>query len=207
MLVLSQAISEDQPQRLPRLFVMDTTGHSQLLLEDYLKGVAWSPDGRTIALDRWDGPQGELNTDNVWLAELTDRATLAHLPAPTARPVPSPTPPLPLPPVDMSPEDVIRRFWAAIDAEDYRTAYAATSTDTRAGQSLAYFRATWECVKSARVLEITPKGDSTGNARTFTTQIAMDLKSGCDGKALPGTVVGLVRETPDGSWLIRAFLD
>ncbi len=102
MLVLSQAISEDQPQRLPRLFVMDTTGHSQLLLEDYLKGVAWSPDGRTIALDRWDGPQGELNTDNVWLAELTDRATLARLPAPTARPVPSPTPPLPLPPVDMS---------------------------------------------------------------------------------------------------------
>ena len=89
MLVLSQAYS-DQPPRPDRLFLMDTAGHSQLLLEEYLHDVAWSPDGRTVALSRWDGPQGELATDDVWLAELTDRATLASLPASTARPFPRP---------------------------------------------------------------------------------------------------------------------
>ena len=95
LLVISQAYS-DQPPRPDRLFLFDTAGHSQLLLEDYLHDVAWSPDGRRMALSRWDGPLGELATDDVWLAELTDRATLASLPAATARPVPSPTPPLAL---------------------------------------------------------------------------------------------------------------
>jgi hypothetical protein len=204
LLVISRAYS-DQPPRPDRLYLFDTAGRSQLLLEAYLHNVAWSPDGRRIALSRWEGPLGGLSTDNVWLADLTDQATLARLPAATATPAPTATPTLLLPPADMAPEDVIRRFWAALEDDDTLTAYAATASDNRARMGLPYFRSDWQCVDQARVLEIAPMGEAAGNERMFTVQVELRVKPDCDGWMQPGPFASLIRETPDGPWLIEGF--
>ena len=204
LLVISRAYS-DQPPRPDRLYLFDTAGHSQLLLEAYLHNVAWSPDGRRIALSRWGGPLGGLTTDTVWLADLTDQAALARLPAATATPAPTATPTLPLPPADMAPEDVISRFWAALEDDDTLTAYAATASDNRARMGLPYFRSDWQCVDQARVLEIAPMGEAAGNERMFTVQVELRVKPDCDGWMQPGPFASLIRETPDGPWLIQGF--
>lgn len=186
-----------------RLYLFDTEGRSQLLLETYLHGVAWSPDERTLALSRWDGPQGELATHNIWLADLTDRATLARLPAFTPAPTPSPTPPLPLPSADLSAEQVIRRFWEAIDARDYRTAWASLASDVRAEHGLAYWQLYWQCIARAQVTDIRLMHDSP--ERMYNVTINLDLLPDCDGLMRPGPFVIVTRETPTGPWLIKSF--
>lgn len=204
LLVISRAYS-DQPPRPDRLYLFDAAGHSQLLLEAYLHNVVWSPDGRRIALSRWDGPLGGLTTDNVWLADLTDQAALARLPAATATPAPTATPALPLPPAGMAPEDVIRRFWTALEDEDYLTAYAATAHDNRARLGLPYFTAHWRCVRRAQVASIEPLDQPCAAQRRYTVWVNVQLKPGCDSWMQPGPFASLTRETPDGPWLIQGF--
>lgn len=189
--------------RPTRLYLFDTAGHGQLLLETYLHGVAWSPNGRTLALSRWDGPQGELATHNIWLADLTDRAALARLPAPTSVPTPSPTPPLPLPSADLSEEQVIRRFWEAIDAHDYRTAWATLTSDARAEHGLAYWRPYWQCIRHAQVADIRLMHDSP--EKMYNVTVNIEPSPDCDGWMRPGPFVVVARETPTGPWLIESF--
>jgi|GEM_PF-5903565 len=204
LLVISRAYS-DQPPRPDRLYLFDTAGHSQLLLEAYLHNAAWSPDGRRIALSRWDGPLGGLATDNVWLADLTDQAALARLPTATATPAPTATPTLPLLPAGMAPEDVIHRFWAALEDDDYLTAYAATASDNQARMGLPYFTAHWRCVRRAQVVSIEPLDQPSLAQRRYTVWVDVQLKPGCDGWMQPGPFASLIRETPEGPWLIEGF--
>jgi len=198
-----------QPARPTRLTLFDTQGTGKVLLETYLTGVAWAPappggGAGSLALGRWDGPQGELAGDDIWLAELTDQATLARLPAPTATPAPSPTPPLPLPAADLAPEDAIRRFWQAIDAHDTRTAWAAQASMVRARQGLATFQVDWQCVEHARVKDIRPmEGDE--RREMFEVQVEVETAAGCSGWMQPGPFTVVVREEPAGPWLIDSL--
>lgn len=187
-----------------RLYLFDTAGHGQLLLETCLHNVAWSPNGRTVALSRWDGPQGELATHNIWLAELTDRATLAQLPAPTPAPTLSPTPPLPLPPADLSEEQVIRRFWEAIDAHDYRTAWATLTSNARAENGLTYWQPYWQCIRHAQVVEIHPM-QGNDQEKMYDVEVNLDPSPDCARWMRPGPFTIVVRETPAGPWLIKSF--
>ncbi len=203
LLVATDAYFHDPP-RPTRLALFDTEGNRQLLLEAYLHDVAWSPDGRTLALSLWDGPQGELATDDIWLADLTDRATAARLPQPSATPSPSPTPPLPLPDADLSPEDVIRRFWQAIDAQDYRTAWAAWTADNRARRGLARFEDYYRCIRAAEVIDVQPAHSVP--EMMFQVNVKIDIDPACDTWMLtPGPFVVMERESPNGPWLIESF--
>jgi len=203
LLVATDAYFNDPPPPT-RLTLFDTEGNRQLLLEAYLHDVAWSPDGRTLALSLWDGPQGELATDNIWLADLTDRATAAQFPQPTATPSPSPAPPLPLPDADLSPEDVIRRFWQAINVQDYRTAWAALTADTRAHFGRPRFEDYYRCVRAAEVIDIQPFDRAPETM--FEVNVKVDIDPACDTwMSTPGAFVIMVRETPAGPWLIESF--
>jgi len=203
LLVSTDAYSNDPP-RPTCLALFDTEGNRQLLLEAYLHDVAWSPDGRTLALSLWDGPQGELATDNIWLADLTDRATAAQFPRPSATPSPSPTPPLPLPDADLSPEEVIRRFWQAINAQDYRTAWAALTADSRAHFGWPRFEDYYRCIRVAEVIDIQPFPRAPETM--FEVNVKVDIDPACETWMLtPGFFVIMVRETPAGPWLIESF--
>jgi len=203
LLVATDAYFHDPP-RPTRLALFDTEGNRQLLLEAYLHDVAWSPDGRTLALSLWDGPQGELATDNIWLAGLTDRATAARLPQPSATPSPSPTPPLPLPDADLSPEDAIRRFWQAINAQDYRTAWAAWTADNRARRGLPRFEDYYRCIRAAEVIDV--QLAHSVPEMMFQVNVKVDIDPACDTWMLaPGPFVVMERESPDGPWLIESF--
>jgi Tol biopolymer transport system component len=203
LLVATDAYSHDPP-RSTRLALFNTEGNRQLLLEAYLHNVAWSADRRTLALSLWDGPQGELATDNVWLADLTDRATAAQLPQPPATPSPSPTPPLPLPDADLSPEDVIRRFWQAINAQDYRTAWAAWTADNRARRGLPRFEDCYRCIRAAEVIDV--QLAHSVPEMMFQVNVKVDIDPACDTWMLtPGPFVVMERESPNGPWLIESF--
>ncbi len=203
LLVATDAYSQDQP-RPTRLTLFDTEGNRQLLLEAYLHDVAWSPDGRTLALSLWDGPQGELATDDIWLASLTDRATAAQFPQPTATPSPSPAPLLPQPDADLSPEDVIQRFWQAINAQNYRTAWATWTADNRAHFGLPRFEDYYRCIRAAEVIDIQPFPRAPETM--FEVNVKVDIDPACDTWTLtPGAFVIMVRETPAGPWLIESF--
>jgi len=211
LLVAVEAYSHQTP-RLTRLLLLDADGSGQrLLLEAYLHDASWSPDGRTLALSRWGGPQGELASHNIWLATLTDRATLAKLPPPTPEPIPTATPPLPLPGANLSPEEVIRRFWEAIDAGDYLAAWACLATQTRARQGLAYFTAEWQCVQEARVVDVRPMPEveiirpMAAECQMFQVKVDLKMTEDCLSGMAPGPFTVLVRETPDGPWLIDSF--
>ena len=188
-----------------RLILFDVAGNRQMVLAAYLHSAAWSPDGRTVALSRWDGPQGEFATHNLWLAQMTDRETLGRLPTPSPGPTPAPTPPLPLPGAELSPEEVIRRYWQAIDDGDYRTAYAALTAEARARQGLASWRYYWQCFRQARVTDIVPmSGDE--RQRMFQVTIDLEVAPECGDWMRPGSFAVLERETPDGPWLIEGFM-
>jgi len=208
LLVAAEAYGHQMP-RPTRLLLLDTDGSAQRqLLEAYLHDASWSPDGRTLALSRWGGPQGELASHNIWLATLTDRATVAELPPPTPEPLPTATPPLPLPGADLSPEQVIRRFWTAIDAGDHLTAWACLATQRRARQGLAYFAAEWQCLQEAHVVDIRPMytGMEAGAERQmFQVRVYLEMTEDCFYGLAPGPFTVLVRETPDGPWLIDSF--
>ncbi len=208
LLVAAEAYSHQTP-RPTRLLLLDADGSGQRqLLEAYLHDASWSPDGRTLALSRWGGPQGELASHNIWLATLTDRTTVAKLPPPTPEPLPTATPPLPLPAADLSPEEVIRRFWEAIDAGNHLTAWACLATQRRARQGLAYFTAEWRCVHSAQVVGIrsmyTKMGAET-ERQMFQVKVDLEMAGDCFSGLPPGPFTLLVREGPDGPWLIDSF--
>ena len=205
LLVATDAYSHDPPPPT-RLALFDTEGNLQLLLETYLHDAAWSPDGRTLALSLRDGLQGELATSNIWLADLTDRATAAQFPrhSPTATPSPSPTPPLPLPGADLSPEEVIRRFWQAINAQDYRTAWAAWTADYRARRGLARFEDYYRCIHAAEVTDI--QLAHSVPEMMFQVNVKVDIDPACYTWMLtPGPFVVMERESPNGPWLIKSF--
>ena len=208
LLVAAEAYSHQTP-RPTRLLLLDANGSGQrLLLEAYLHDASWSPDGRTLALSRWGGPQGELASHNIWLATLTDRATVAELPPPTPEPLPTATPPLPLPGADLSPEEVIRRFWKAIDAGDHLTAWACLATQRRARQGLAYFTAEWQCVHSAQMVDIRSmytEMEAGAERQMFQVRVDLEMTGDCFSGLPPGPFTLLVRETPDGPWLIDSF--
>ena len=207
LLVATDAYFHDPPclPRPTRLTLFDTEGNRQLLLETYLHDAAWSSDGRTLALTLWDGPQGELATNDIWLADLTDRATAAHLPQPSATPSPSPTPPLPLPGADLSPEDVIRRFWQAINAQDYRTAWAALTADNRAHDSLPCFEDYYRCIRAAEVIDV--QLAHSVPEMMFQVDVKVDFDPACYAWMLPmpGSFVVMERESPNDPWLIESF--
>ncbi len=215
LLVAAEAYGHQMPRPTHLLLLdADSSGQRQLLeayLHDAFRGpcgldASWSPDGRTLALSRWGGPQGELASHNIWLATLTDRATVAKLPPPTPEPLPTATPPLPLPGADLSPEEVIRHFWKAIDAGDHLTAWACLATERRARQGLAYFAAEWQCVHRAHAVDIRPMEMKAGAERQM-FQVRVDLKMtrDCFSGLAPGPFTVLVRERPDGPWLIDNF--
>jgi len=217
LLVATEAYYHQTP-RPTRLLLLDADGSGQRqLLEAYLHdtfrwpcrlAASWSPDGRMIALSRWDGPQGELASHNVWLATLTDRATAAQLPPPTPEPVPTATLPLPLPAADLSPEQVIRRFWKAIDAGDYLTAWACLAPQRRARQGLAYFTAEWQCVHRAHVVDIRSmytEMEAGAERQMFQVKVDLGMTGDCFSGMAPGPFTLLVRGTPDGPWLIDSF--
>jgi len=205
MLLVTTDAYSGYPPRPTHLYLFDTDGRKQLLLETYLHDVAWSPDGRTLALSRWDGPQGELASHNIWLATLTDRTTVDKLPSPTPEPTPTATPSLPLPSADLGSEEVIHRFWEAIDTGDYITAWACLSTQRRARQGLAVFRATWQCVNSAKVENVRLM-EAGVERQMFEVRVSTEMTDRCFdgmGEAEPFTV--LVQERPNGLWLIDSF--
>ena len=211
LLVAAEAYGHQTP-RPTRLLLLDADGSGQRqLLEAYLHDASWSPDGRTLALSRWDGPQGELASHNIWLATLTDRATVAELPPPTPEPLPTATPPLSLPGADLSPEEVIRRFWEAIDVGDHLTAWACLATQGRARQGLAYFTAEWQCVQGARVVDVRPMPEveiirpTAVECQMFQVQVELNMTGDCFYGMAPGPFTVLARETPDGPWLIDSF--
>lgn len=211
MLLVATDAYHHQTPRPTRLLLLDADGSGQCqLLEAYLHNrwpcrlaASWSPDGHTLALSRWDGPQGELASHNIWLATLTDHATAARRPTPTLAPTPTPTPLLPLPPADLSPEEVIRRFWEAIDASDYLAAWACLATQRRARQGLAYFAAEWQCVHGAHVVDIRPM--EVAEYQMFQVKVDLKMTKDCFNGMAPGPYTVLVRETPDGPWLIDSF--
>ena len=220
MLLVATDAYHRQTPRPTRLLLLDADGSGQCqLLGAYLHNrwpcrlaASWSPDGRTLALSRWDGPQGELASHNIWLATLTDRATAARLPTPTPAPTPTPTPPLPLPPADLSPGEVIRRFWEAIDAGDYLAAWACLATQRRARQGLAYFAAEWQCVHGADVVDIRPMPEveiifpmEVAEYQMFQVKVDLKMTEDCFSGMAPGPFTVLVREMPDGPWLIDSF--
>jgi len=211
LLIAAEAYGHQTPCPT-RLLLLDADGSGQRqLLEAYLHDASWSPDGRTLALSRWGGPQGELASHNVWLATLTDRATVAELPPPTPEPVPTATPPLPLPGADLSPEQVIRRFWEAIDAGDHLVAWACLATQRRARQGLAYFTVEWQCVQGAHVVDIRPMPEveisrpTAVECQMFQAQVDLKMAGDCFDGLAPGPFTVLARETPDDPWLIDSF--
>jgi len=211
LLVAAEAYGHQTPHPT-HLLLLDADGSGQRqLLEAYLHDASWSPDGRTLALSRWGGPQGELASHNVWLATLTDRVTVAKLPPPTPEPLPTATPLLPLPGTDLSPEEVICHFWEAIDAGDHLTAWACLATQTRARQGLAYFTAEWQCVQEAHVVDIRPMPEveisrpTAVECQMFQVQVDLKMTGDCFYGMAPGPFTVLARETPDGPWLIDSF--
>lgn len=208
VLVATDAYHHQTP-RPTRLLLLNADGSGQRqLLEAYLHDASWSPDVRTLALSRWDGPQGELASHNIWLATLTDRATLAKLPPPTPQPFPTATPPLPLPGADLSPEQVIRRFWKAVDAGDHLTAWASLATQRRARQGLTYFTAEWQCVHRAHVVDIRllyTEMEAGTERQMFQVRVDLEMTEDCFNGMAPGPFTVLARETPDGPWLIDSF--
>ncbi|MDY6877739.1 MAG: hypothetical protein SWK90_16275 [Chloroflexota bacterium] len=204
LLVATDAYSHDPPPPT-HLALFDTEGNRQLLLETYLHDVAWSPDGRTLALTLWDDPQGELATDDIWLADLTDRATAAQIPRPSATPSPSPTPPLPLPDADLSPEEVIRRFWQAINAQDYRTAWAALTADNRAYDRLPRFEDYYRCIRAAEVIDV--QLAHSVPEMMLQVNVKVDIDPACYTWMLlmPSPFVVMERESQNGPLLIKSF--
>ena len=212
MLLVATDAYHHQTPRPTRLLLLnaDRSGQCQLL-EAYLHDASWSPDGRTLALSRWGRPQGELASHNICLATLTDRATVATLPSPTPKPLPTAIPPLPLPGADLSPEEVIRHFWEAVDASDHLTAWACLATQRRARQGLAYFAAEWQCVHGARVVDIHPMPEveiirpMATECQMFQVKVDLKMTGDCFDGMAPGPFTVLARETPDGPWLIDSF--
>jgi hypothetical protein len=222
MLLVATEAYHHQTPRPTRLLLLNADGSGQRqLLEAYLHdtfrwpcrlAASWSPDGRTLALSRWDGPQGELASHNVWLATLTDRATLAKLPPPTPEPPPTAALPLPLPSAHLSPEEVIHRFWEAVDAGNLLTAWSSLAKRWRARQGLAYFTAEWQCVHGVRVVDIQPMPEveiifpkEVIEYRVFRVRVDLKMTWDCFSGMAPGMFTVLVRETPDGPWLIESF--
>lgn len=212
MLLVATDAYHHQTPRPTRLLLLVADGSGQCqLLGAYLHDASWSPDGRTLALSRWGGPQGELASHNIWLATLTDRATLAKLPPPTPEPLSTATPPLPLPGADLSPEEVIRRFWEAIDAGDHLTAWACLATQRRARQGLAYFTAEWQCVQGAHVVDIRPMPEveitrpMAAECQIFQVKADLKMTGDCFDGLAPGPFTVLARDTPDAPCLIDSF--
>ena len=206
LLVATDAYSSDPP-RPTHLYLFDTEGNRKLLLENYLHEVAWSPDGRTLALSRWDGPQGEPDTHNIWLADLTDQGTAAELPTPTPilKPTVTASPPLPLPDASLSPEEVIRRFWKAIDEQDYYTAWASLTLSRRVRQGFPRFKDHWQCIESAKMVDIQPMPENTPETM-FNVSVEVEIHPDCDEWLLtPGPFTIVERETPGSPWLIESF--
>lgn len=167
----------DQFSRPTRLYLFDAAGNQKLLLENYLEtSPAWSPDGHILALTLWNGPDAEQTTYNLWLADLTDSQTAAGLAQPSTVPTIQPTPTLDLPTASLAPEDVIRRFWDAVNRKEYRTAWATLSS-TR--EKYPDFRAFYACFDRASVQSIQP-GSESDTQKIYTVQLEFTQNSDCN---------------------------
>ena len=202
----------EEAARPTRLYLFDTTGQSQLLLESYLDGLAWAPNGQTLALVRWSGPLTDQPWYDIWLADLSEQAAVAGRPAPTAPPTPTPLPTLSRPPADLTAEAVVRRFWDAINAQDYRTAWAVQANASPTWQGWPEFKDIYSCVRRVEVTALEPvSGDET--QQVFSMQLQVEFNPGCDqswiqwaaGSALDAPYVVLRRSLPQTPWLIECF--
>jgi Tol biopolymer transport system component len=202
----------EEASRPTRLYLFDTTGANELLLESYLAGLSWSPNGQTLALVRWSGLLTDQRWYDIWLADLTDQATAANLPAATPPPTLTPMPTLSRPPADLAPDAVVHRFWDAITAGDYRTAWATQANADPTWRGWPEFKDIYGCISRAQVLELQPVGgDET--QQVFSMQLQVETKSGCDkdfvqwatGGALNARYVVLNRPLPQVPWLISCF--
>ncbi|MGQ9554290.1 MAG: TolB family protein [Anaerolineae bacterium] len=194
----------DQYTRPTRLYLFDRAGNRKLLLETYLASSpfdpAWSPDGRTLALAIGNGTEADRPACDIWLADFTDEQTAAGLPpAPTVLPAPTPA----RPPADLPPEAVIRRFWEAINAKDYRTAWGMLAGAPLGAPKWVDFRADFECVDQVSVEAIQPVGGGE-NDRVFSMQL--NFQADCNEMwRAPQPYAVLMRETSDEPWLIACF--
>ncbi len=149
MLVSAESFTQfDYPTRI---YLFDREGNHQLLLESYLSASpAWSPDGRSLAFSLWIGPQSDEPAFDIWLADLTDAKTAASLPS-LSLPAPKPTPTLVSLPAELTPEQVIARFWDAINQQEYHAAWSMLSKAGRILQRYPEFKAFYECMQTVSV--------------------------------------------------------
>lgn len=204
---LVAAFQQNTGKDADRLYLFDINGNNKLLLEGYLHVAGWSPDGRTLALNAWDGPQGEqFITGDIWLAELADKDISLPAKIPSAETVPISQ--LPIPSVKMTPEDVIRNYWESINKHDYLNAWALRTTSERARNGLKMFSKAWQCVESAKIKDL-HVGIGNENEKMIFVNVETKVKPDCEreewiwGHIGPFTKV--VRETPNGPWLVDSF--
>ena len=152
LLVTTESILQNA--RPTRLFLFDKEGSYQLLLESFLAASpAWSPDGHTLALSMWIGPDADEPAFNIWLADLTDAKTAIILPQSSA-PQPKPTPTLLVLSQSLPPDQVINRFWDMINQKDYRAAWSMLSETGREVQRYPDFKAFYECIQQVSVTNV-----------------------------------------------------
>lgn len=191
------------PER-SRLYLMDAAGNMALLMEAHIQDAVWSPDGHSVALVLWEGPQGEVNTSNVWLVDLRRKdgeASRRSVAPPMARNYPIPDSAYPS--SNLSPEEVISRFWEAIAEKNHLVAWAAQSTVSRTRQGYAQFRSSWQCVTGVKIHKISC-GKRAGNC---SFNVDLEQRPECHNPLYekPGPFAILVKESPDGPWLIEGF--
>ncbi len=171
LLVSTDAI--DQYTRPTRIYLFDKNGDHQLLLEAFIgASPAWSPDGHSLALSLWIGPDTDEPAFDIWLADLTDGKTAASL-AGSFPPQPKPTPTLVNFSPSYPPDQVITRFWDAISQRDYHVAWSMLSKTGRTVQKYPDFRAFYECMQQ---VSITSLQEVKGDDRSKVFSVKIDYK-------------------------------
>lgn len=210
LLVLAQAASS-QESFLSKVFLFDTIGDSKLILTNYLLSVpVWSPDGHTLAISFWNGPEAEQPEYNIWLADLADARAVAAAPSRFPTPaelqiLPSPTPVLP--PASLSAEGVLRGFWAAVNQKEYRQAYSVFTIKKRSQVPYVEFRAFYTCFASTTVKDIQP-ASADDLSSTFSIQLDFQEDPACNNglwKQDSRFYAILVRDSAANPWLISCF--
>jgi hypothetical protein len=93
-----------------------------------------------------------------------------------------------------------------VEEQLHLTAWASLATQRRARQELAYFTAEWQCIQEAHVVDIHPMEiEAQAERQMFQVKVELNMTGDCFYGMAPGPFTVLVRETPDGPWLIDSF--